>query len=102
MRKIVVSLETGYPSTNAQEYLLVPEDINDVELDKVAQRRALMYAATYGVHPYSEDVDYDQDEDADEQGIELSYDIYGYWEEYNPAIHGVFGAGFWVELDEQV
>ena len=64
MRKILLTLRTGYAGMSAHEAWLIPEDVSDDDLDNWAWERAVDHADSYGIYP--SDFDAEEDEDAEE------------------------------------
>ena len=89
MKKMILSLTTGYAGMKSCEaYLVSDEDYNDWKtgdvnnnLDSEAWQAAVDFAESYGIYLP------DEDNEEEETGRYSSANISGFWEEYNPAKH---------------
>jgi len=84
MRKIVISLHTGYCGMDSHEFWEVSPSATDEELYELCWQRAKDHAETYGIYPYSEycdEPDFDEDDDSYSDNIEGSF------EDYDPELH---------------
>lgn len=62
MRKILLTMHTGYASMDSHEAYLVPDDISNDELDDWAYWKAVDHAESYGIYsPSDEDDEEEQD-----------------------------------------
>ena len=97
MRKIIFHLETGYVGMESTEYGLYPDDVTDEELNEDAWHRAIQHAETYGIYPESDLENFSSEEMEDVDTDSYSYNIDGWWEDYDPAEHDdlVAGGGEW-------
>ena len=71
MRKILLTMHTGYAGMDSHEAYLVPDDISNDELDDWAYWKAVDHAESYGIYPPS-------DED-DEESCYTGDNIDGHW-----------------------
>ncbi len=100
MRKIIFRAHAGMCGTDTAEAMLYPADTPDSVLDDDAWRFGLEHAESYGVyHEDSFDAEYydSLSEEEQQEYEELhSYNIEGWWEEYNPEEHdGLAVGGEW-------
>ena len=84
-RKIVVHLSTGYCATNAHGFYEINADATEEAISEFCWELAVDNAAAYGLSPDEEII---QDDD-----IDFSYNISGYYEDYNPEEHDGFITG---------
>jgi hypothetical protein len=102
MRKMVLRLECGI-GTDTAEFYLVPDEIDQEQLDDYAWEKALANADTYGIYPESDRPEEDEDdEDAPDSWTSDTYsdDIEGWWEVYDEEKHDglrVGGGDHWEE-----
>lgn len=88
MKKIVISLHTGYCGMDAKEGWEVPDDISEAELDDLCWSRALEHAEMYGIYPPNSGSDDIEDmDDMDTDGDNISNNIEGSCEAYDPKKH---------------
>lgn len=98
MRKIVIHCETNTVGTDSWNFVLVPKDTSDGELDDLAHEYSLNNAEVYGIYPPSDSWGLDEDEDEDEEPGDDN--IGGYWCDYDPKLHDghtMSGSPVWVE-----
>lgn len=62
MRKILLTMHTGYAGMSSHEAWLIPEGVFDNELDDWAWERAVDYADSYGIYPPSDSSENEDDE----------------------------------------
>ena len=55
MRKMLLSLSTGYVGTGSKQAWLIPDEVTQDELDETAHEFALEHAERYGIYPYPDD-----------------------------------------------
>ena len=84
-KKIVVHLSTGYCGMDAHEFYEINADATEDDITEFCWELALDNAAAYGIYPAEEIM---QDDD-----IDFSYNISGYYEDYNPEEHDKFIVG---------
>ena len=84
MRKIVFVVDAGMCGTDAAEFVEVPEDTTDHELDCMCWDIAIQNAEMYGIYNR---VDYEDEPDYDEDDESYSDNIDGHWEDYNAVKH---------------
>jgi len=88
MRKIFITLETGFCGSSGHEFYEVPDDTTDEELDQFCWDLACNHAAGYGIYPEEDRPDSpDEADEEDEWGTEYSHNIEGSWEPYDPEKH---------------
>lgn len=75
MRKILLTMRTGYCGMDSHEAWLIPEDVEDNDLDNWAWERAVDHAASYGIYP----TDYDAEEDEENEPEYSGDNIDGHW-----------------------
>ncbi|CAB4134422.1 hypothetical protein UFOVP273_57 [uncultured Caudovirales phage] len=83
-RKIVFHYHTGYCGSDGIDFYEVPDDVTDEELYDFAHTEAVEHASRYGIYPEEERP---EDDGFDDMGDEYSYNIEGWFEEYNPEEH---------------
>jgi hypothetical protein len=81
MRKLFVTLRTGYCGMTTHELLEVLDNISEEDIDEEIWGMAVEHAASYGIYPPSEYDDEDDEEYQDGSNIEGSY------VEYDPEKH---------------
>lgn len=86
--KIVVFLDAGMTGTDFSEFYELGSDYTDDELNSIIWNMALDNAETYGI--YDANTYNGDEEDAEEEEIELSYNIEGYYEIYDPKSHDMY------------
>jgi len=59
MRKILLTMHTGYAGMDSHEAYLVPDDVSNDELDSWAYWKAVDHAESYGIYPSSLEDDED-------------------------------------------
>lgn len=98
MRKITFKYHTGYCGMDGINVVEYPDDVTDEQLDMAAWTGALQNAETFGIYPDSDREFYEA------HGIEIdednySYNIEGYWEDYDPKKHDMLkpGGGKWFD-----
>lgn len=84
MRKIVLTLHTGFCGMDSHEFWKVSETATDAELNELCWERAKENADSYGIYPYSE---YCDDPEFDEDDESYSDNIEGSFEDYDPDKH---------------
>ena len=92
MRKLVFFMDTGLCGTDAVEFVEVPVGYTDDRLHDMAWLLAKENAEMYGIY-YPEDFQDETEEQLEAQGIQLSWDIAGWWEDYDPAAHDDLAMG---------
>lgn len=75
MRKILLTLRTGYAGMSAHEAWLIPEDVSDDDLDNWAWERAVDHADSYGIYPPSDD-DFEEEGDYSGDNIDGSWRLF--------------------------
>ena len=91
MRKIVIGMHTGYCGMDSWEFYEVPDDVTDTELNDFAWDLAKQHAESFGIYPTNEFEG--TDEEWEEVSDSYSYNIDGWFEEYNPEKHDRHRAG---------
>lgn len=79
MRKIVLSLHTGYCGMDSHEFWEVPDTATDDELYALCWERAKDHAEMYGIYPreeYADTPDFDEDDESYSDNIEGSFEDY--------------------------
>lgn len=79
MRKIVLTLRTGYAGMDAHEGWEINADATDAEIYDLADERALDHAEMYGIYRLFDD--------EEESGDYSGNNIEGSWEDYVPEKH---------------
>lgn len=74
MRKILLTLHTGYCGMEAHEAWEIPETVSDDELDTWAWECAVEHAGRYGIYPES-----DEDDEDLEDSRYSGHNIEGSW-----------------------
>lgn len=90
MRKIVLFLHTGYCGMDAHEFWQVPETATEDKLAELCWQRAKENAEMYGIYPYEE---YSDEPDFDEDDEQYSHGIEGSFADYNPDKHDGYTMG---------
>lgn len=88
MRKIFLTMHTGYVGMDSHEAWLVPDDVTDKELDDWAYWKAVDHAESYGIYPpheYEYEDEVDEDEEYDRMAGE---NIEGHWRLYKDSDEG--------------
>lgn len=88
-RKIVVHLSTGYCATNAHGFYEINADATEEAISEFCWDLAKDNAEMYGIYP-AENMPVDISED---DMVQYSYNIEGYYEDYNPEEHDEFTTG---------
>lgn len=92
MRRIVFTYHTGYCGMDSHDFQVYPDDITEDELDQDAWEGAVSNAESYGIYPYPDEYDTDEnDEELDSEDYSLN--IEGYWEDFDPEKHKGLGIG---------
>lgn len=60
MRKILLTMHTGYCGMDSHEAWLIPDDVSDEDLDNWAWERAVDHADSYGIYPESDENEEDE------------------------------------------
>ena len=84
MRKIVFFASTGYAGMDSARLEEWDPATSDKILDEWAYDYALDNADSFGLYPWP---DADEDEIPEEERDQYTYNIEGWWEEYNPTEH---------------
>lgn len=93
-RKMVLKVSAGVNMDSA-EFLNVPVDMTEDELNAYAWEAALEFAQSYGLEPESAREFYPEDEDEDEYGNDrFTDDIEGCFEVYDPEEHDGLTVGY--------
>lgn len=90
MRKIVLTLHTGYGGMDSYEFWEVSDTATDDELYALCWERAKENAESYGIYPreeYLDEPDFDEDSDSYSDNIEGSF------QDYNPDQHDGYRVG---------
>lgn len=88
-RKIVVHLSTGYCGMNAHEFYEINADATEEAISEFCWDLAKDNAEMYGIYPEEEMPDDISEDDT----AQYSYNIEGYYEDYNPEEHDGFMTG---------
>jgi hypothetical protein len=80
MRKIVFEMTAGFAGMNEMRLFVFDNNPTDLELNDIAQGFAEELAAMYGVEPYPEG-------DEDDENTLYSDNIEGWWVEYSEDEH---------------
>jgi hypothetical protein len=83
-RKITIFMYAGYAGTDACEAYIVPDDVTDDELHDFAWERGVEHASMYGVYPYDDCSEEDEENEDWGSGNNYSDNIEGYWKPYSP------------------
>ena len=91
MRKIVLSLHTGYAGMDAHEGWIIPADMSEDDIYQWAYEIAVDHASSYGIYPVNDYEDMSEEE-LESEGIDLNDwhytdNIEGSFEDYNPKKH---------------
>lgn len=81
MRKLFVTLRTGYCGMDAHELIEVPDDMTEDEINNEIWGMAVENASMYSIYTPSEDDDEDDEDFQDGSNIE------GHYVEYDPEKH---------------
>lgn len=81
MRKIIISVSTGFCGMDVKYYYEVPDSYTEKDIDSLAEDLALSNAEMYGIYPTPED----ESEEGDD--TEYSDDIEGSWVQYDESVH---------------
>jgi hypothetical protein len=95
MRKIVLTLDTGYAGMRTHEGWLINLDATDDDIFKLADERAVEHAEMYGIYRLFDD--------EEESGDYSGENIEGSWEEYVPEKHDgklIYGANSKISWNE--
>lgn len=88
-KRMVMRVSAGVGMDSA-EFLLVPVDISEDELNEYAWQSAVQLAESYGLEPDSNRAFYNEDEEReedDEFDNRFTNDIEGWFEAYDPDAH---------------
>lgn len=86
-KKMVLIMDAGQAGTDTAEFLLVPVDMTQDELEEYAWEAAKGWAEVFGIYPEAEmPDDYDEDE-ASWSSDEYNNNIGGHFEDYDPEKH---------------
>lgn len=88
-RKIVVHLSTGYCGSDAYEFYEINADATEEAISEFCWDLAKDNAEMYGIYP-AENMPVDISED---DMVQYSYNIEGYYEDYKPEEHDGFMTG---------
>lgn len=95
-KKVVLFLSTGYAGSEAVNFYEINEDASEEHMDEFAYEEAISNAEQYGI--YSPEC-LDENPALEEN---ISWNIEGHWELYNPDEHDMFshtGTPEFQELD---
>lgn len=82
MRKIVFEMTAGFAGMNDQRLVIFDDNPTNTALNEIANELANDFAESYGIEPYPDD--YNEDED---DASTYSDNIEGWWVEYNEELH---------------
>jgi hypothetical protein len=89
MKKLIVKMHTGYIGMDEYDILVMPDDATEDEISEEAYQMALGHAESFGIYPYPDDFDENEEDDSI-----YSYDIEGYViGEYDPEKHDMYRSG---------
>ena len=89
-----VTLHTGYCGSVGYDILVMPADATQEQIDDAAWQMALENAAIYGYYPPSEGSDdWEEDEEMDTDGDNVSSNIEGYAVPYEYKLHDMHHSG---------
>lgn len=80
MRKLFVTLRTGYCGMDAHDLIEVPDYLSEEDINEEIWDMAVNHASSYGIYPPS-------DEDEDDEDYQDWSNIEGIYEEYQPEKH---------------
>ena len=83
MRKIVFGMSAGFAGMDDTRLVIFDDNPTDAELHSIANDLANDFADMYGVEPYPDDYD-----EEDDDGTRYSDNIEGWWSEYSEEDHG--------------
>ena len=81
MRKLFVTLRTGYCGMNSHDLMEVPDNMSEEDINAEIWGMAVEHASSYGIYPPSDDDEEDDENYQDGNNIEGSY------VEYDPEKH---------------
>lgn len=82
MRKLFVTLRTGYCGMDAYDLIEVPDDMSEEDIDEEIWDMAVNHASSYGIYPPS-----DYDDEDDDENYQDGSNIEGSYVEYDPEKH---------------
>lgn len=88
-RKIVVHTHTGYSGMDSHEFYEINSDATEEAISQFCWELAKDNAETFGIYPEEEMPDDISNDDT----AQYSYNIEGYYEDYNSEIHDGFLTG---------
>lgn len=88
MKQLIVKMHTGFAGMDQYDILIMPDDATEEEIYDEAYSMAVEHAEMYGIYPYPDD--FDEDEDVGEYSDNIDGYVIG---EYVPEKHDMYRCG---------
>ena len=88
MKKLIVKMHTGYCGMDQYDILVMSDNATEEEIADEAYRMAVEHAETYGIYPYPED--FDEDDDGENYSNNIDGFVIG---EYVAEKHDMYRSG---------
>lgn len=100
MKHYIVHMYVGYAGMDGHDLLSMPDDATEEEVQDEAHLMALAHAESYGYYPPSDEYPEEEEEEDDWESDQISDNIEGYAEPYDPDKHDMLRAGGGSFMDE--